>query len=245
MYLELMLLMIIAMPISVIYRDIKLKADPYKAIAKGTLFAGLGIMFIFLLASTSGQSIGEQVDKSIEAAVKMLVDNKQAMEALGMAEMSEAKAIASLTDMYSAFAALLPSVLVILGAIVSYIEYNLLVRISYRKIKDFKPLAYVRNFTLKSNDVMGWFIIYLAAYLLKFAGLGIAETAVLNINILVEAIIMLQGIAVVFVFCYSKRMIKLVPVLFIILTLCLPVGQTILFTLGIMDLLLNLRGKVN
>ena len=134
MYIELMLLVIIAMPISAIYKEIMNKKRPYQAIGTGIMFATVGAVLVFLIAYLSGNSLGAIVDKGIESTVNMIVSNKEALEMLGRASVGKAKAISTLTQMYSTVASMLPAVLMIFAAIVSYIEYNILVRIRYRKI---------------------------------------------------------------------------------------------------------------
>lgn len=243
MYLELMLLVILVMPLSVMNRKISKGDKPFATVSMGALYGAIGIFLIFILAYAGGHSFGSYVDKGIAMTVETLAGNKQALEALGMTELSKAQVISTLTAIYSSAATLLPSTLMILGAIVAYVEYNILVRIRYRKVGGFKPLAYIRNFGLSNSDVMGWFLIYLASYLIKLLGVGIGAAAVLNINILVESIFALQGLSVVFMFCKFKRVPRIIPVIVSFFMIGMPLGRTLLFTLGLLDLLLNLKRR--
>lgn len=245
MYLELMLLVILVMPLSVMNTKISRLEKPFATVRTGALYAAIGILLVFVLAFAGGHSLGAYMDKGIEKTVETVVGNKQALEALGMADLSKAKAISTLTTIYSAAAAMLPAMLMILGAVVSYIEYNILIRIRYRKMNtnSFKPFAYIRNFGLSNNDVMGWFIIYLISYILKYAGVEVGVVAVANINILVECIFAVQGLSVVFMFCKFKKIPKVVPVIVAVFMLMMPLGRTLLFTFGLLDLLLNLKKR--
>ena len=243
MYLELMLLVILVMPLSVMNSKITKRDTPFSVVNRGALYAAVGVLFVFILSYAGGHSFGSYVDKGIALTVDTLANNKQALETLGMADLSHAKVVSTLTAIYSSAATLLPSILMVIGAIVAYIEYNLLVRIRYRKTNGYKPFAYIRNFGLNSSDVMGWFLIYLVSYLIKLAGAEVGGVAAVNINILVECIFALQGLSVVFMFFKHKKLPRAIPAVLATFMLTIPLGRTLLFTLGLLDLLLNLKRR--
>ena len=103
----------------------------------------------------------------------------------------------------------------------------------------------MRDFSLRPNDVIGWFLIYLVSYLLKAMDIGAAASLVLNINALVQAIVSLQGISLIFVFFYVRRINRIVPFIASAILWMMPLGRTVLFVLGVMDLLMNMRGRMN
>lgn len=245
MYLEIILIIIIAVPAFVMTGMTGKNKKPYGVVGAGTVSAGVGVLLVFVVAYLMGNSIGEYMEKAIKETVNILTENDMALEALGLGDMSQKDAAAGLTKIYSTMASLLPSVFIMMASVISYIEYNIIVRIKYRKGNQLKPFAYMRDFTLKPNDVIGWFLIYLAGYLLKAIGVGAAAALVMNINALVQAIISLQGIALIFVFFYTKKIGKIVPFLASVILWILPMGRTVLFMLGMLDLLLNMRGRIN
>ncbi len=175
----------------------------------------------------------------------IITNNQEAMKTLGLEEISKAKAIALLKDAYRSIAAMIPAMLITWGAIISYIEYNILVRMKYKKIEGARPTAYIRNFSLKRENVIGWFIIYLGAYLFRFIGLEVAGIAVLNISIIVQSLIALQGTSVVFLIFYKRNINRILAAMLILMFWIMPMGKIGLFMLGAIDLLLNLRGKIN
>ena len=243
MFLNLLLIVMLFGPLPAIYVAISKRERPYFAIGYGITSGTVAILLVFAIAFLAGRSFGAQMDTYIDNMVGIIVDNKDMLTSIGMEQVSAAKAVSVLTDMYKSLAVLLPSVLIIFVTVVSYIEYNIMVKIRYAQSSGYRPYAYMRNYTLRHNDVMGWFIIYLISYLMKFAGIGIGEIAVMNINILVNTVISIQAMGLIFFVTYVKQRPKIFAV---IITLCLwliPMGKSILFIIGIFDLLLNLRGK--
>ena len=243
MFFNLLLIVMLFGPLPAIYSAISKREKPYFAIGYGITSGTLAILIIFALAFLMGQSFGSQMDTQIDNMVSVIVNNKEMLSAVGLEQVSSAKAVATLTDLYKSFAVLFPSVLIIFVTIISYIEYNIMVRVRYAQSSGYRPYAYLRNFALRNNDVMGWFLIYLVGYLMKFAGIGIGEIAVMNINVLVNTVISIQAMGLIFFVTYVKQRPKIFA---IIITVCLwliPMGKSILFILGLFDLLLNLRGR--
>ncbi len=239
MYFEIIFLMIIVLPPIMMSGLVKKKLDPYYIIGLGTIFACAGVVCVFLAGYLSGESLGDYVTNLYKDSVKTLANNQTVLDALGM---DKEEATKELTAMCKAAQSLVPSMIIILTAIISYIEYNFIVRMRFRE--GTKPFAYMRNFALKPNDVMGWFLIYLGGYLLKALGLTGAGVVIVNINILVQAIIALQGIGVIFLFFKERRTPRIVPFLICVALWIIPIGHTALFMLGVIDLLINIRFRI-
>lgn len=245
MFLNLLIIVMIVAPFPAIYAAISKRVKPYLAIGYGIGAGTVAVLVIFAAAFIMGQSFGEQMEQGIKVAVDTIMQNKDALSNVGLDDISNAKAISILTDMYKSIAMLLPSVLIICITIVSYIEYNLTVKFRYRQSSRMRPYAYLRNFGLTNNDVLGWFMIYIVSYLMKFAGVSIGEIAVMNINIMVNAVIAVQAIGLIFFVAYMKQRPRIFPILISVCLWFIPMGHSILFILGLLDLLLNLRVKLN
>lgn len=244
LFIDIMLFAMVTAPIPALYTCITRRVRPYRAIGAGIISAAAAILVVFLVSYLTGHSMGAQMDKAIDEAVDIIVNNKEILSTIGAADMSQAQAISALKEMYATLASMLPSVLIVMSAVVSYIEYAIIVRVRYAGSGGYVPYAYMRNFSLRNTDVIGWFVIYLAGYLLKFAGFGPAEAMLLNIGVLVDNIISLQAVSLIFFVTYVRRRPKIFAVLLTVALWMLPGGRTILMMLGLMDLLLNIRGRM-
>ena len=244
MFLNLLIIVMLVAPFPAIYMAISRRVKPYFAIGYGITAGTAAILAIFAVAFLTGESFGAQMDARIDQMVGLIMQNKELLANVGLDEISKAQAISVLTEMYKSMAIVLPSALIVFTTIISYIEYNILVKIRYSQTSGYRPYAYIRNFTLRNNDVMGWFIIYLVSYLMKFAGIGIGEVAVMNINLLVNMVISIQAMGLIFFVTYVKQRPKIFAIIISVCLWIMPMGKSILFMLGIFDLLLNLRGKI-
>lgn len=244
MYLDLLVLAVLLFPIWGVTAMIGKKAKPFSAIGMGAVFAGAGALIVMIGASSSGTSFSDMVDAYIKETVKILTGSAEYIAMLGEMGVKATEAESYLTMTYQTVAQLLPAMVLIVGAVVAYIEYNIIVRIRYRKVNGYKPLAYVRNFSLKSEDVLGWFFIYCIGYLLHIAGVAEAQAAVVNINILIEMVISLQGISFVMLIGHIKKAPKVLIIGIVAIGWMIPAGKTVLFVIGMIDLVFNLRSKL-
>lgn len=244
MFLNLLIIVMLVAPFPAIYRAISKRIKPYSAVGYGITAGTVAILAIFALAFLHGESFGAQMEARIDQMVGLIMQNKELLANVGLDEISKAKAISELTEMYKSMAILLPSVLIIFTAIISYIEYNILVKIRYSQTGRYRPYAYIRNYALRNNDVMGWFIIYLISYLMKFAGIGIGEVAVMNINVMVNTVISIQAMGLIFFVTYIKQRPRIFAVVISVCLWIIPMGKSILFMLGIFDLIINLRARI-
>ncbi|MEG0662779.1 MAG: DUF2232 domain-containing protein, partial [Anaerovoracaceae bacterium] len=101
-----------------------------------------------------------------------------------------------------------------------------------------------REFSLPRNSVVGWFFIFILSWVLRLTGFGAADIVSINVNLIFEFTFALQGISLVLFGCHMRKIPKAIPVILIIVLWVLTIGKTVLFVLGIADLLLNLRSKM-
>ena len=141
MFFNLLLIVMLFGPLPAIYNAISKRERPYLAIGYGITLGTLSILIIFAVAFLMGQSFGSQMDTQIDQMVSVIVNNKEMLSAVGLEQVSLAKAVATLTDLYKSFAVLFPSVLIIFVTIISYIEYNIMVRIRYAQSSGYRPYA--------------------------------------------------------------------------------------------------------
>lgn len=244
MYLDLIVLAIILFPIWGMTPLISKKAKPFYTVGIGAVFAAAGAMTVMVVAVASGVSISDSINNYIDETVKVLTANPQYMEMMNSMGVKSADAADYLTNTYKTVAQILPALVFIIGGLVSYIEYNIIVKLRYRKSEGFKPLAYIRNFALKSEDVLGWFFIYCVGYLLHIAGFANASSIVLNINVMIEMVIALQGISLVMLVGHIKRIPKLLVGGILLVGWMIPVGKSVIFVIGMIDLIFNIRRRM-
>ena len=120
MYLEIALLVILILPLPIMAGVIKDGGRPFKTVAYGAVAAAAGVLAIFVAAYFAGHNISEYLDKAIANAVDMVQQSPQAMDTLGLGDLSAKEAEQTLTQMYSSVISFMPSAFLILAAAQQY-----------------------------------------------------------------------------------------------------------------------------
>lgn len=68
--------------------------------------------------------------------------------------------------------------------------------------------------------------------------------AVLNIYMILQAVILIQGYSFIYYYCYVKGISKAVPIIIVIVSLLMPLLLYLIRILGIIDISFPLRGKI-
>lgn len=244
MYSSLLFFFILVVPIPIIAVRIKRGISPFKACLSGIIGGGIAVALVFIIAQVSGSGIGEELDLAIKDMAKLLAENDQMTKALGIEDSSTSEKIKLITEIYNVGAAILPSTLLIITAIVGYLESIIICRIVKNGEGLRLPMTPIREFSLPGNALMGWIIIFILSWISKAIGINGSDTLLANVDILFEFTFALQGISLIFFTAHIKHIVKVFPVILIIVLIIVPIGKTFLFIIGIADLILGLKGRV-
>ena len=237
------LLAALILPVPSLIKSIKERVTPFRAVASGLLAGLFGALAVMVIGELMGTNVFDEMYKSVDAFLKTLAadPNFQAMLAEGK---SVDQAIEQLRVMYETSIKLLPAMLCIFALIASYIDYIILSKVYKPGGISPIPMTKIQEFNLPRRMVTTWCLIYLAALLLSETE-ALANSAVfLNVMLLFNLAFMLQGISVVFMFCSSRRIPKVVAVILSVMALLTSVGGLILRLLGFTDLLFGLKFRM-
>ena len=208
MYLLLIYFLILVVPLAVMPRIIRSgTASPYRTVLYGTIGTAVAIVAVFMAASMSGQGVFAQISGMIENMASELAKNPVVAETLGMASVSRAERIETLTQMYESVFAVMPACLMILGLVVSYVEYIIVSRIMARRIQ-VKRMPAFREFSWPGSAFMGVMGMYLISWALTATGIFGDNMVYVNMDMLFNFVFSIQGVSVVLMFCHMKRMPK-------------------------------------
>lgn len=239
-----LIIAIIIMPISFIMRSVKEKREPYEIIGRSVLYTMFGLVLIFALSYFLGSSVGSQIDAQIDEAAKLLASNSTAIKTFNLEGMSTAQRETTIASLYSGVAKALPAALAILAGIVCFIEYKLIVKSKKKKNPQVKAKeVHVRDFHLNVNSLRGWLLIFIVSWILAIAGFSQGETVLLNVNLLIEAVVSLQGISFACFYMFKKGRGEIIILILTLLIFITGLGRSILFILGALDMIFNLRKK--
>lgn len=244
MYLFIIFILTVTVPLVVMPRYIKQGVlSPYGTVFQGALNTWFLIAFIFMLSSFSGQGIFARMQPYISDMIEMTVKNPAFNEFPMLAELSTEEKTELLTKSYGEMMITLPAYAMALSAIISYIEYIVLTKVLKNRFK-VRQMTKFREFNLPQNTVMGIFLMYIAAWVITMTGSEFGTTVYANINFIFNFVFMLQGISVVFMFSHMKRIPKAVAVIALILIWSNYIGKMLLVMLGLFDLIIGLKGRI-
>ena len=202
--------------------SIKKKKDSSTSIFYGALTASVSLMIMISLATLiSGVSIIETVDQILGETVKIT-------ETMGLGEIISESGV-SMTDITDLFKMVIPSSLVLSGAIFAVFNYFISTIILKRLGMDTKQAKTFSEFSLPGNILFGTTFILVLTY---FSGkLNIVDSEALFVNVLnvFTYVFLVQGVAVLFFFLEKRKLgkgIKILSVFLIfILGIILPVAM--------------------
>lgn len=248
MYVSIVFLAAILCPIIGMIPLMRKSVSPYRVVTGGAVAGTVAALAVMIAASLSGQSIYEEMQESMQYMAETMANDQSLMQAMQMSEMKEAQRIAFFEQTGAAGTELMPSSVGVLAAVSAYVEYLLISKVMKAGTSSgtaaIVPMPPFREFSLPRNAVIGFVGIYLLSWLFTEAQLVANDMLSINISVLFNFVFCLQGIAVIFMFCYKKRAPKVIAVIVVLFFFFSTFGKWALFLLGMMDLIFSIRTKL-
>ncbi len=243
MYMTLIFFSVLLLPIPVIIRQIGKRKAPYRAVLEGVIAGIAGAVFFMILASVSGNSVSDTLMESVRIMAASMAKDPNFIQAFG-SDLSQEERIDFLTQIYQQAAQLFPSTICIFSTIISYIEYLLFSKMIKPGGLRAIPMDKLRELELPRNIMIGWLLLLGLSWIITKAGVVENDMLYTNINTLFVFAFCLQGISVLFMYCYKKGAPKVIAVIIIIFFFLTGYGKIVLMLLGFADLLFRLKERM-
>lgn len=244
MYSLALFLIILLIPAMVIPKNIVIKERPYKVVLEAFIATSVGILILFVVASATGGSLGEQLAAMVDQMIPVLMGNEAFVGNPIFSGMTSAEIQTQLSLIYTAMINSLPGYLLVLASLSSYFEYSLICKLMSGKIRDVRKLPAFNTFTWPKSGVWGWLIIFAGSWILS-KSFDIGPLVLGNVQILMEYYFFVQGAAIIFFFGARKIWPRFVPPLLVVVFSISPISRGIVFMLGLTDLILNIRDRMD
>lgn len=243
MYTILILSIMIFIPIPIMGKYMMNKKNPYRAVLQGILYSLVGIAIVFIMAKIqTGSNILQMFHQSFKQALETQ-DPKAFLQSIGAGNISEKEFLENIEQVVKLIEMMVPGSLIIWSSIFAYFDYIIISKALVKSGMEVPLLPPLRMLALPRNSLFGAVIIFILAYLSAEIGI-IEETMILlNIQLVLNFIFSVQGLAVVLYYAYLRRIPKVVTVLICIALLSFGYGRILLFILGLMEIVLNLRKR--
>lgn len=239
-----LILIILLIPAMVIPKNIAIRETPYKVVLEGFIATSVGILFLFVVASATGVSLGEQLASMVEQLIPGLMSNEGFVGSSIFSGMTSPEIQSQLSIIYTIMINSLPGYLLVLATLTSYFEYIFIGKLMSGKIRDLRKLPAFYTFTWPKSGAWGWLIIFGGSWILS-NNFDIGSLVLTNVQILMEYYFFVQGAAVLFFFCEKKKWPKFVPPLLVLAFGITPISRGVIFILGLLDLILDLRTRMD
>jgi len=209
--------------------------NPFENIALGSLIFIL-LMMLYVKLSIIIFNV-DIVKMSNDILIKSMEVQKDLMNSLGAKGYEK-----ELNDLLEYFSIYLPSMLVVIPAIViSFINYYISTFILKRIKKDENLLPKIESFSLPGNIPLGIVFIYVATWLLKYIDGIYYKSIVMNLEMVILTLFLIQGACVYSYFLDKMKIRKGTKSFLIVISLIIKPIVLIITIIGMLDSAMNFR----
>lgn len=201
-----------------------------------TFFVSILIMFIII------NLLGIDVVKYIESTFKQIVDMQ--LETIENIDLSNYEIFTTkqlLEDTYQYLLLIIPSLVLILSTLVSYINYLLSSMILKRVGINIVNIPKFAKFRLPNNVVLGTIIMFGLTFLSGQLGFTYYETVFINIGVLISMGLFIQGLSVIDHLLNKLKLNIIFKLIFYITFIFSTSLVSIVTIVGLVDLIFDLR----
>lgn len=239
------LTMLVAMlaPIPALISSIKQRVTPFRAVLQGLITGAVAALIVMVVADVAGSNVFDELYDSVNLMVETMVNDPNMKAMLGES-MTTAEFEQLLLEVYSQAVQMIPGVIFLVAAIASYIGYIIFSK-AYKPggIKAI-PMTPLREFDLPRNIAFVWLALYVLSMLITSTGMVNNNMIFLNINYIFDIAFCIQGISLILMFAYTKRIPKVLAVIAVIAIYFTNLGQTLLMLAGFTDIIFGLKQRM-
>lgn len=245
MYFAIIFFLLFLVPGPVAGWNIKKGNSPYNTILYCVIISILGVIAVFAAAGIGGMPLGQQFLSGTEYAAGTIASNPELAEQIGLSDLSYDDRIKFLTSFYGMLNPLFPSLIIITSTVISYFSYMMISKAFNGKGSHSFRLTPLKNFAWPQNLIFGFIITFILSWIAGAVPVFQGAQLYGNMAIIFEFTMAVQGLAVVFFFVDAKKIPKIIAIITGIFIFVSNIGRLILFCIGILDFIINLRKRIS
>lgn len=244
MYFTLIFFLMLIMPVIVMPKYmIAGPFSPHRIVIQATIVIAICIMVMFMVASNTGEGLYAQAQAAVDMLSQQAASIPQLTDMLGIADLSKEEQIDAIARVYDRASIQIPISLLFMGAVIAYLEYLIISKLIAKKA-EVKKMPKFRELTFPQGTAMAVMLMYLAAWIIYNDGSAFGEMLYLNIDQLFDIVFSLQGVSVVLMLFYLKRLPNVAGVVAAVIMWATSIGRMLLVMIGIADLMLGLKARM-
>lgn len=243
MYLLIIFFLILIIPFLVMPKYITGHKPPYEAVIMSDIIICAVAALTFMIQGMTGEGMFTQLHNAVQDVVGIVANDSSVIKLLGIEELGSSERTELVGRLYDEAFKLIPVVVLMFGAIMSYIAYIIVSR-SLSKRSAVVLMPRFREFMLPGGAIFVVIGFYMLVWLLTVSGTFESNSYYLNIDLLFDFIFFVQGMSVVFMLFYLKRIPKGFALVVCLILWYIYIGRTILVVIGMFDVIFGLKGKM-
>lgn len=214
----------------------KLNRGQGECLVKGILTGVLcSLSSVICLRAVEGKSLLAELRKTVNTVINTAVETDQ----------MTIYAAQTMKQTYEIILQMIPAVLIItilLGTVFVYFTGCAIMKNTGEELPNYYPF---RKFSFSRNIIFGSLIMMIFGYIAGLTGIISTNVLLLNISAVIWVIFSLQGLAVSIFLWNTWKFPKIVFIILTALMLMSLIGTVVLFLLGVADILVNIRARIN
>ncbi|MDO4482307.1 MAG: DUF2232 domain-containing protein [Bacillota bacterium] len=207
-----------------------------ESLLKGVLTGILcNLATVVCLKMVEGKSLLTELRKTVNSVINTAVEEEQ----------MTLYAAQTMKQTYEVILQMIPAVLIItilLGTVFVYFSGCAIMKNMGDELPNYHPF---REFSFSRNIIFGSLIMMIFGYIAGLTGIINTNVLLLNISAVIWVLFSLQGLATAIFLWNLSRFPKIVFIILTALLLMSLIGTVVLFLLGIADILINIRARVD
>lgn len=217
---------------------IKKRTRANQVVIYGAIALFISMLVLFGISNLNGVNLVSQLEEQFSMILSGRMDY---LKDMGLTTYELLETRDSLKAEYGQMLTLIPSVILIMSYIISYINYKL---VALGLIKVGIGVLYLPRFSrfrLPDNFTIGALIMVLTSFFITMMNVSYADVLYVNIIVLLGSVIALQGLAIVSFFLNKIKMKKFLRVITYIIIFFTPQIFSAMALLGGIDIIFDLR----
>jgi uncharacterized protein YybS (DUF2232 family) len=217
----------------------KKRRRPLQVLVTGSLVFFTSTLMVFYLAdSLTGLSIINQLENTFKETLFIQIDM---LKGMGLSNYEIDSARRMLEDGYRYIILILPSILMFMSLLVSYINYIITVWLLRKLSIGIIQMPWLHKFTVPNNFALGVLVMFIGVFISRGLDGTYFDTIFLNLLVLIGVVFILQGLAVISFFLIKWKMNAFTRGLVVFLAIAFSPVLTAVSLVGGLDTVFDFR----
>ncbi|MGM0396405.1 MAG: YybS family protein [Bacillota bacterium] len=234
------ILLVLFGPLSIaLVYGMKKRKKPLQVLVTGALVYFTSALVVFYIADTiTGLSIIKQLENTFK---ETLFIQLEMMDGMGLSNYEIDSARRMLEDAYKYIILILPSLLMFMAVLISYINYILTVWLLRKLGIGIIQMPWLHRFTVPNNFGIGVLVMFLGVLIGRSLDGTYYDTIFLNLLVIVGMVFILQGLAVMNYFMIKWKMNAFIRGVVIFMAIAVSPVLTAISLIGGVDFVIDFR----